>query len=682
MFFNNKMTKKNNKKNKDEISDDTQEESVKGIEKNIDEDIEISKEDKPLDGDDHVFVKKDLVLKSKDKNIKKKESKKNTNQTEHKVTEDEISQKLTEIYENDNGDMPDMQLFQKSSHSRVLRAFFVLVFAVIFFSGIAWLGFFVIQPGAKFSEDSIILTMSGNENFMSGERETYRIRYKNPQNVALHNVVLEVRYPKGFMFVSSTRDTVDDNHDSWNLGDIEAGSSGYIDVIGNIFGDINSEQSFRVFLNYIPENFNSSFQKVTSLKLVSSESLINVEVQLPNQVVAGLDTPVKIIVSPASDITVKNISVRCESTSFTFKSSEPKVEGDKKCEWNFDSLDAPKEINVSGFFTEDTENGNKLKVTVKNWDSASHVGDGYVLNTSEKDVTLTKLDTVYSLVVNGTTGSFDMQPGDTVNASILIKNSGESVLKDAKLKFVIDAPASNSRSILDWTSLDTGDKDGDIVGQKISDDVRRGTITWDKRIISGLKAIMPGDEVRVNITLPIKGSDDLTLSDYAAFMMNISSELSYTLDSKTETISSNKLDIKLISDLKMTTKDDVSEDVGGNEVHKIIWLLNNSFHDLKNIEITTDLYGDISIDEDSIVVPAGTITYDKDQKKLIWKIEQMPISVDVLAAQFEVKVLSDNPTQKNLTSKPVIKAYDDVLQQDIQVFGQEALLNTATTTIQ
>jgi len=345
-------------------------------------------------------------------------------------------------------------------------------------------------------------------------------------------------------------------------------------------------------------------------------------------------------------------------------------------------LDAPQEINVSGFFTEDKENGNKFNVIVKNWVSSQHTGDGYILATTGKDVTLSNLDTVYSLIVNGTAGSFDMQPGDTIIASILIKNNGESVLKDANLKFIIDAPANNDKSILDWTGLDTGDIDGDIVGQKISDDIRRGTITWDKRHIGGLKGIMPGDEVKVNITLPIKSSDNLTLSDYVAYMMNISSELSYTLNDKSETISSNKMDIKLISDLKLATKDDISQDVGGDDVHKIAWLLTNSFHDLKNIEVSADLYGDISVDESKMVVPAGTITYDKEQKKLLWKIDQMPISVDVLATQLEIKVLSDNPTQQNLTSKPVIKAFDDVLQQDIQVFGQEVLLDTVTTTVE
>ena len=53
----------------------------------------------------------------------------------------------------------------------------------------------------------------------------------------------------------------------------------------------------------------------------------------------------------------------------------------------------------------------------------------------------------------------------------------------------------------------------------------------------------------------------------------------------------------------------------------------------------------------------------------------MPTSVDILAAQFEITILADNPSQNNLTSKPVVKAFDDTLQEKIQVFGKDILLN-------
>ena len=38
---------------------------------------------------------------------------------------------------------------------------------------------FDILKVSKFSEEDIILTMSGNEDFVSGEENTYRIRYKS-----------------------------------------------------------------------------------------------------------------------------------------------------------------------------------------------------------------------------------------------------------------------------------------------------------------------------------------------------------------------------------------------------------------------------------------------------------------------------------------------------------------------
>ena len=661
------------KKNLDLI-EDTQKELV--------EDETENKKEESLSDSEHIFVKKELVEEGSKKPVEeieeifdKKELRiSNITNSDERFSQEEISKKLTEIYEDDDGDMPDMQKFKKSNRSPFLRAFFILIFSFIFFAVIAWAGFFVLQPGDKFSEEDIILTMSGNEDFVSGEENTYRIRYKNSQNVPLHGVVLEVRYPKGFEFSTSTKMTKDDNHDSWDIGELEAGGSGYIDVVGKMFGSLNDEQSFRVFMNYVPGNFSSSFQKVTSLTLKNTQTLVTIEIEKPEQIVAGLDTPLKIILSPNSDVAVKNILVTCQSESFSFKSSDPKTEDGKDCEWFFESLENTQEINVSGFFSNTSQENNKFTVEVKALSSQENKNEFYTLNSLDTDITLSKLDTVFSLLVNGTAGSFEMQPGETISATLIMQNNGESVLGDAKLKLILDAPAYNNRSILDWTKLDMIDKEGDIVGQKMSDEIRRGTIAWDERHIEELKELKPGDEIKLNLTLPVKDSEDINLSDYLANYIKISGELTYMLNGKEEIIGSNEIEIKLLSDLTLSSTDDIDEDVEGNTVHHVSWLLSNSYHDLKDIEITADLYGDISLDEESFVVPAGTITYDSDTKKLLWKIDKMPISVDVLAVQFDIKILSENPSQKNLTSKPSVEAYDEVLQQGIKVYGKEILL--------
>src|SRR3989339_205464 len=101
----------------------------------------------------HVFVKKELDkdtsantqdvvsekrVKHKKKNISSVVSPSvSVNPVEETVlSKDEerhIDQKLTEIYENGDGTMPDMKTFEKRKKSKFLTAFFVLLFSCVFF---------------------------------------------------------------------------------------------------------------------------------------------------------------------------------------------------------------------------------------------------------------------------------------------------------------------------------------------------------------------------------------------------------------------------------------------------------------------------------------------------------------------------------------------------------------------
>ena len=71
---------------------------------------------------------------------------------------------------------------------------------------------------------------------------------------------------------------------------------------------------------------------------------------------------------------------------------------------------------------------------------------------------------------------------------------------------------------------------------------------------------------------------------------------------------------------------------------------------------------------------AGEFTYDSDKKKLTWKIDKMPVSLDVNSLKFSLLLNSVNSTQTNLTSKISIKAHDSITGQDINLTGDEILL--------
>ena len=130
------------------------------------------------------------------------------------------------------------------------------------------------------------------------------------------------------------------------------------------------------------------------------------------------------------------------------------------------------------------------------------------------------------------------------------------------------------------------------------------------------------------------------------------------------------------SDLGLEVRDEVSENLQGKELHTITWFLSNTFHELKDIELSADLYGDIEWQEEGFVVPAGEAVFDKDSDKLIWKVDSMPTSLDVLALQFAVVLKTKNPSQTNLSSKVKLKAKDTITGEVIMKAGDEILLTS------
>lgn len=637
-------------------------------------------------GEDHVFVKKELSeevdsVGDQEKHTKKFKLKKRKDNYENfdvsAKDSEEIKQKLTEIYENGDGTMPDMQTFEKNKRSKVLKAFFVLIFSFLFFAVVAWLGFFVIAPKSDFSQDDVVLTISGDEQILYGQEVTYRIRYRNAQNIALQKANLEVKYPKGFVFTTSSVATATDQHDTWQVGMIDAQGSGYIDVIGKVFGDINEKQSFRVFLNYSPENFSSQFQKVAHVSVGVEESPVDVDVQIPTEVPIGSQTDIAIVVSPHEGQQLSFIDVVCESETFSVKSiTGSGAHENNECGWSFDTLIEPQEVHVLGSFPEDSTTGDTKKfiVRVLGWESSDKTGNGHVLAEVQKEITLSKTNTVFNLAVNGGTGSLDVEPGENLNMTVQLKNTGDTVMHNASVRVVIEAPSYTNRSILNWAKIDIS-SDGDIFGTQLSDTVRQGEIIFDKRYITDLAQVMPGKDVGIDITLPIKNGLETTLPNYTNSAIRIYAELKYDSEDTKEVISSNEVNLTIASDFDIEVSEQISQDAGGNPVHAVTWLVSNSFHELENITLEADIYGDISINKEDIVVPSGNVEYSPESKKMIWKIDSMPTSVDVLAMQFSVVILKDNPSQKNLTSKVTVKAKDKVSGVDIIKVGDEILLN-------
>ncbi|MBI5728620.1 MAG: hypothetical protein HY984_02605, partial [Candidatus Magasanikbacteria bacterium] len=315
-----------------------------------------------------------------------------------------IREKLTEIYENDDGTMPDMTSFERRRKSRLISAFFTLIFSAIFLAGAAWAAFFVFPPAAAFSHRDVILSITGDQAVTLGATVHYRLRYRNAQFVPLSKVTLVVRYPRGFVFRSSSREPTNDKKDEWALGTLDEDGSGFIDIDGQFFGDVGEQQSWRVFLNYTPANASAEFQKVATITVGVTQSPVALAIGAPESIRSGEEVVLVLAVQPrlatSSDQFILELN---PGDSFVKKNSEPAAEPYAPYRWIIPDLRQERKVILRGAFkSPDGSRDPEIRAVVRGNGGRREPGDGgYIFASSTVVVHLSAALSLASLQVNG-----------------------------------------------------------------------------------------------------------------------------------------------------------------------------------------------------------------------------------------------------------------------------------------
>lgn len=590
------------------------------------------------------------------------------------IAQEKIRAQLTEIYENKDGSMPDMSHFEGRPRNRFFRVFFGMLATAGLLAGAAYGAFMYFDIGKGFSEKDVVLTVSGVEEIEIGQQVEYTVAYNNTQTVPLARTVLEVRYPEGFVFESASVTPENESNTRWSIGSLDAEESGSITIVGRLYGDVNSERSLRSFLNYTPANFSSEFQKVSTFSTTLAKSPVELALKGPSELGVNTTGEFEFTLEKTTEDPLNFDEVLLEivaDNTFVKQESDKPSTDLQQMMWSADTLTAPYTLKLKGSFMESADGAERTLVAraigVK---KGTGQQERFVIKEESHVVALLKSDVQMDLVVNGGRGALAVRPGETLNTTVSVKNTGEEVLKDVRIRLVYDAPSVSNRSILDWANVQEK-FDGAVVGEQIGPTVRRGSITWDAALIPALAELTPGEEIAIDVSLPIKNGEQTDLTAYTEHGIKIVSDLQYTGSATPKTATGAPVLLTLNSDLRLEITDEKTTDENERETRTITWLLKNSAHELKDVELTADIYGDITWLDSAAIVPAGTILFDPDKKRVTWKVETMPTSVDVLALQFPFVVNSKNPSQKTLVSRVTVKALDTVTNQTITIVGDE-----------
>ncbi|NQU83623.1 MAG: hypothetical protein HQ536_02835 [Parcubacteria group bacterium] len=573
-------------------------------------------------------MKKIKFLKTKDP-LKEKRAKQ----------DQQIERELRKIYMKD-GKMPNFTKFdhEKKGRPKVFLIGIIAFLAVLAIS--AWAGFFILKPYEKFGGKGVQFKIEGPKKITSGKEIDLELHYLNNEGVPLGEASISLLLTPGFVIKESNPEQIKPGE--WNLGSLEKGEEGKIEIKGVIVGGKDDKATLTGSLMYRPANFNSEFEKVASYTAKIDATVLGIEAKSISEAAPGEEIEYIIKYRNLSAEEIQDIAINpALPEEFIFATSTP--ERNKRKMWYFEKLEPEEEgeIILKGSYSSEISGGIEQEFQA----GFVIVGDKFVAQEEVKiPLTITKSDLILTLLANGSRGSA-VNFGDTIRFLLSFKNDGEESLEDIELKVIFDPlPKIGSQTPLNWGSL--RESNGATKSQY--------KLVWNKDDLSRLDTLRSGDEGTIDFSVDlidsaISASEDHIVSVWVEATVGKSAG-----EKINRSVQSTRLVLPVNSNLIFQSFGRYFDDdgvaigagpipprVGETTSYKIFWRLANSLHDLENTVVSATLPAGV-LWQGGPSSEQGSVEYDEISRKVTWRIDSLSKDVIATEASFSVSVTPES----------------------------------------
>lgn len=591
---------------------------------------------------------------------------------------------LKEIYE-DKASEQKADMGKLDQHKRRLRKWAVL-FVVLVALGVAGLRYWNTKTVPPRQESSSVdLSIDAPKDIKSGEEFSFEVGYANVDRVKLQDLVLTIRYPEGFTFMASDVSS-SEKQNVWNLGVLDVGVSGSVQITGVVIGEINNAKKISATLTYVPDNFRSQFETTATADIVIIDSLIQLDVVAPVSVAANQSFATTVTYTNTSAQPLDNIKIEADlPLDYVLENSKPVAD---RQAWVTNRLEANAEntIVLNGTLNTDVGENRQLIFTLSMQDA-----DGQYRKQVTTSVLVLVVDTQLQLNLETVIPQDRMALlGDKIEYKVSYENTSDTRVTDVVLEVEFD----NSDGLLVAKNQQV---DGELAESE-----KGIKITFDKKVNEDLSELLPGDKGSTTFTL---ATEKTVPSDFDHTDVSLSATATVTslmLDSGSTVTGkhyeSSPLVVKFssVADLLQEARyyDDQSLAVGTGPLpavasqrttFRVFWYATTTTSAVENVTVTASLPESVFWVGTTSANAGSTVTFDVDTRVVRWVIESVPAHSGTanvgLDASFDVAVTpTANDVGKVLTlvNKATIEgtdAFTDKLLEDSAAL-QTTLLET------
>lgn len=539
------------------------------------------------------------------------------------------------LYRSDNAaDSVDMTTLERANRKKRFAA--VLGMVVLLLSGLAVaLGYVVFGNNRlTVNPSEVTVAITAPATVASGDELKLTITYQNSSPVAISKGSVELVIPDGFYVVSSDPVPQDGTTNHWEISNVPAGAGGTILLTGQVVGQVGEVKDFTTLLTYTPANFSSDFQTSATSSVTLGESIMQLDVSVPEQVRSGEELSYVFTITNQAALSLVNAKAVIQFPSgWQVSGAEPSATQGNHT-WLFEQIEpnATETVTVKGSMSAEADPEQEFILQ-----AGIQEADGFLNLQAEDRHTVKVINPELSLKLSAPTSA---QAGDQLTYDVTVSNPSKIAINDIVLELTFAGNAVDATS----ATLDT---------------------------IAELK---PGAETTLSYTTVVK--DPLpesiqaivaTLAVAGATISGSDAEFSETAEVTTTVQGTLELSVEgryFADDLSKLGSGPLPPKVGATTTYVIRWIITAGGGEMSDATVQTTLPDGVTYQasaDDKISFDAGTGT-------VTWSLRKVEAGSTKIAT-FSVAV---TPTQADvdkllvLANDSVATATDDNSGQSVQ----------------
>lgn len=486
--------------------------------------------------------------------------------------------------------------------------FWAILAGAVVIAGLSYIAFRK-TPVVAPKQANVSINVDVPDTVQSGSDAVYKITVQNNDTQDLVNTQLELTYPDGETYDSSSPPAQNLSGNLFTInGGVPHGQNVVVIVKAKVTGNVNDQKTLGIKLYYSYSNFNSQFEADQTSTITLAASNLSIQLQGPDNTSNAQLVMYTISYANNSSADVQNARVQMDyPDGFAFASSNPPPDLGSNT-WDIGTLakGGSGQIQIQGAFS--SANPGETKTATAQFLIQGQDGSYYTQNSSQYATNISSLPLLVQQQVQPANSTGVINPGDSLTFNVSYTNNASVAATGVNIEVDLDSKVINPASIT-------------AQGAQINNN----TIIWNAAGVPQLQSLLPNQSGQLSFNLKVNSP----ATKDASTNLTVVSAIKIKSNEYATAFPGNQLTLNVSSPSSINTglafiSGSLPPQVGKSTVYQVSLSLINSSNNFSSGVLTAFIPAAAFSQSSVSSLEANNVQYDPSTSKLTWNFGSLP----------------------------------------------------------